>query len=329
MKRKYIGILICLFAAALFLLWHGVGKGNQEANSYVGTEVCKSCHTEQGDSFEKTPHRKLTELAGVPEGLKGCEACHGPGSEHVNAGGDKSKIISYQKPSELSASEALKVNETCLSCHKKANLTAWMTSTHAASGVACISCHDPHRAESPKLIRAQDKPHPSTWEKEKWSSNFPRSTNDVTELCLSCHKSAKVQLSMLSHHPVIENKMTCASCHDPHGNNEKNIKEISSRELCVKCHRDKAGPYAFEHPPAAEDCLICHKAHGSSNPGLLSEAEPVNCAKCHRVIHVGWSRRVSGGVPNMNERLGRNLSYMRCSGCHNAHGSDHSSQFTH
>ncbi|MCL5774170.1 MAG: DmsE family decaheme c-type cytochrome [Firmicutes bacterium] len=330
MKSKPIGILICFFAAVLFLLWHGVGKGNQETNSYVGEETCKGCHDDVAAGFEKTPHRKLIELGGLSDSQKGCEACHGPGGDHVNGGGDVSKIIRFQKPEELSASEALAANEICLKCHQKANLSAWMASSHSANGIACISCHDPHRAESPKLIRARSKPHPDKWEDKKWGSNFPRGDDEVTELCFSCHREKRAQLSMFSHHPVLEGRMNCASCHDPHGINENNLKEITTRETCVKCHRDKAGPFAYEHPPVAEDCLICHKPHGSTNPSLLTLEQPVLCARCHRVVHVDWARSVKGpGVPNMNERIAGSLAYMRCGGCHMVHGSDHNNQFTY
>src|SRR5689334_9354922 len=74
---------------------------------YVGIDVCKTCHEDlYKKNFETTPHFKTT-----LEGGHGCESCHGPGSEHVEAGGDVSKIIRF---STLSKDE---VNKRCLSCH--------------------------------------------------------------------------------------------------------------------------------------------------------------------------------------------------------------------
>ena len=56
--------------------------------SYVGSQVCIGCHANQGGTFGKTlmgqiflknPHDAMEKA--------GCEACHGPGSLHVKAGG--------------------------------------------------------------------------------------------------------------------------------------------------------------------------------------------------------------------------------------------------
>ena len=42
------------------------------------------------------------------------------------------------------------------------------------------------------------------------------------------------------------------------------IKADSVNDLCYKCHAEKRGPYAFEHPPFPENCLNCHEIHGSN-----------------------------------------------------------------
>src|SRR5690348_8766785 len=48
-----------------------------DPSQYVGSDTCKTCHEEQGKSFDRGPHWKTT-LAGHqgPE-WQGCEACHG------------------------------------------------------------------------------------------------------------------------------------------------------------------------------------------------------------------------------------------------------------
>ena len=58
----------------------------------LGVDTCMTCHEElYKKSFENTPHFKTTLHNG-----HGCESCHGPGSEHVEGGGDVSKIISFK-----------------------------------------------------------------------------------------------------------------------------------------------------------------------------------------------------------------------------------------
>ena len=67
----------------------------QETTSakYVGVDTCKTCHDELYEKrFENTPHFKTT-----LQDEHGCESCHGPGSEHVEGGGDVTKIIVFKK----------------------------------------------------------------------------------------------------------------------------------------------------------------------------------------------------------------------------------------
>ncbi|MCI0487587.1 MAG: hypothetical protein L0229_13430 [Blastocatellia bacterium] len=68
-----------------------------KAEDYVGSETCKDCHAGQFNSYFKTAHARLEHLASWPADKKGCEACHGPGKAHVEAGGDKSLIKTLRR----------------------------------------------------------------------------------------------------------------------------------------------------------------------------------------------------------------------------------------
>ena len=79
----------------------------KETAQYAGVDTCKTCHEElYKKNFENTAHFKTT----LHEG-HGCESCHGPGSAHVEGGGDVTKIISFTTMSKQDA------NARCLSCH--------------------------------------------------------------------------------------------------------------------------------------------------------------------------------------------------------------------
>ncbi|SRR6266404_2257102 len=69
-----------------------------DPSQYVGTETCKTCHEDMPSkgfykTYEDSPHyATMLDTKKGPE-WHGCEACHGPGKEHVDGGGDKSKIL--------------------------------------------------------------------------------------------------------------------------------------------------------------------------------------------------------------------------------------------
>lgn len=49
--------------------------------------------------------------AGWKTERQGCESCHGPGKAHVDGGGDKSKIRTFENET------AKQISENCLACH--------------------------------------------------------------------------------------------------------------------------------------------------------------------------------------------------------------------
>ena len=79
-----------------------------------------------------------------------------------------------------------------------------------------------------------------------------------------------------SHHPIIENKMKCSDCHNPHGALTPGDAAATRRvnAQCTSCHADKRGPFVFSHPPVDENCLTCHNPHGSVHYKLLNEHVP-------------------------------------------------------
>ena len=85
-----------------------------------------------------------------------------------------------------------------------------------------------------------------------------------------------------SHHPILEGKVKCSDCHNPHGAlTPAMVKHESVNQQCFSCHADKRGPYMFGHPPVEENCLTCHTPHGSSHNKLLNEKVPNLCQDCH------------------------------------------------
>ncbi len=266
----------------------------------IGAETCATCHTDVAKEFQHAFHAQ--------QGVQ-CEQCHGNGSLHVDGGGDVSKIVSFKKRSATDA------NGVCLSCHAQDQSTRhWASGAHAANEVRCIDCHQVH---APAVKDAQEggagldtSTHgarnvnlvsPET-------NVFVRSRSVSNEACLRCHQTERAQLSMPYHHPLREGKMSCVDCHDAHGGTAgHNLRTANVNELCMSCHAQYRGPFAYQHPPVTESCLSCHTAHGSPNTNLLTVSEPALCLQCHSGHHNG------AGLPIAD----------RCTNCHSSiHGAD-------
>ncbi|MBF0217382.1 MAG: hypothetical protein HQL30_10365 [Candidatus Omnitrophica bacterium] len=145
------------------------------------------------------------------------------------------------------------------------------------------------------------------------------------EACYKCHLDKKAEFNLQYHHPVPEGRMTCTDCHDPHG--EYGIKPGTRKsvrgknELCFNCHKDKAGPFVYEHEAMREGCSTCHNVHGSINDKMVKERDTSLCLKCHFQTNF----TPSGGIGN-NAHSATRFQEMPCftNGCHTAvHGSNY------
>jgi predicted CXXCH cytochrome family protein len=346
-NRKTLYYLLPILLGSLWVCYSQVRLTAQEGPEYVGTEVCATCHADVFKTWQFTTHRQT--LFNTDPSKKGCEACHGPGKEHVSAGGDPTKIIRLSK---LKPNEAA---EICMKCHTQEETTLWQTSTHARAKLTCMNCHDVHSTGEKALLsdiengkqnveglarsikqadleaataakgsaekaaasqRSQELRIQRTKLEEQLKgteSTFQRTAEPY--VCFNCHKDKEVQSKMPSHHPIQEGKVNCSGCHNPHGGPNGLLRAESVTETCFKCHADKLGPFTFEHPPVTEDCTICHNPHGSVQNNLLAQSQPFLCMKCHAAPHSRSSTMADPGTfPNY---------YNECTDCHaQVHGSD-------
>jgi hypothetical protein len=132
------GVLVIIAAGLIFLLF-ALPEADSEVSTYVGSKVCRDCHEQEYINFSKYAKKAHSERSvkimshkltkeeletcfschttgfGKPGGFKsytqtpdlahaGCEVCHGPGSLHVDSGGD---------PSLIKGSLSLQDCETC------------------------------------------------------------------------------------------------------------------------------------------------------------------------------------------------------------------------
>jgi hypothetical protein len=169
---------------------------------------CFACHTTASSA------NSLLDTAGAVPGIH-CEACHGPGLEHVNA--IKSGNVAQARkaifnPASLSPTDSI---DFCGSCHRTTmdvilhasaigvdtiryqpyrleESRCWQTTRDAR--LACTSCHDPH-------------------------TPLVRSASFYDQKCLSCHRPRKQAMDAAAHAWAATPKVcprateNCVSCH--------------------------------------------------------------------------------------------------------------------
>ncbi|HEY7211455.1 MAG TPA: DmsE family decaheme c-type cytochrome [Bryobacteraceae bacterium] len=297
------------FSAVLFfiLVCSATAGAADTAPGYAGSLACKTCHPDVWFKFYKNPHFKSVASEKEKPENTGCEGCHGPGAKHIAAHGGKATIVAF---STLTPKQTL---DACLRCHAKSFERANIhSSAHTRNGIACTGCHSIHKPETPTRLLAKAQP----------------------ELCYGCHTDVRGQFSMPFKHRVNEGVMACSDCHNPHGTFAPTWRmaqrpplvrqSLANEEACLKCHVDKRGPFAFEHPPVrVEGCEACHNPHGSTNSRLLTRPVVFTmCLECHN--GAGTFGRTGSGVPSLSPA--HNMAdprYQNCTNCHvRIHGSN-------
>jgi predicted CXXCH cytochrome family protein len=143
-------------------------------------------------------------------------------------------------------------------------------------------------------------------------------------VCYQCHLEVHAELNLPYHHPVIEGRMNCVQCHDPHGRDilkpAGGLAMARLNQSCAQCHRDQSRPFVFEHEAMWEGCTVCHMPHGSISPKLLIQRDNNLCLRCHSQVQDGPSSLAIGKFDHTSFIRGRTCW---SAGCHpSVHGSN-------
>lgn len=209
-------------------------------------------------------------------------------------------------------------NRACMTCHadivrrfpESPHARAHFADTPDRDATGCESCHGP----GSKHI-------------ETGAGKFIINPGKDPASCFQCHLDIQAEFDLPQHHPVVEKRMSCVSCHDPHGSDiykpAHGLAMAQSDESCAQCHRDQTRTFAFDHPALREGCVTCHNPHGSINRKMLVANNPNLCLRCH-------AQTQGAGVPDGQLFIGNTdhtalLQIGSCwtAGCHSAvHGSN-------
>jgi predicted CXXCH cytochrome family protein len=142
------------------------------------------------------------------------------------------------------------------------------------------------------------------------------------QVCFDCHLDKRGEFNLPYHHPVLEGRISCTDCHNPHtGPGVRGMSTTFAKvdETCGRCHLAQRGPFVFEHEAVREGCTSCHSVHGSVNKKLLTERNQTLCMKCHFQQQTGAGSLLIGGIDH-RAFVARGTCWS--AGCHEAvHGS--------
>ena len=168
--------------------------------------------------------------AGLPFSQGGitCEGCHGDPSAHLASQGKVAML-------KLNTLEPVRRDSVCLNCHLEGD-----------AGVDRLGKKVENFRPGDNLFN-----YTEFFVYRSESGSGGRATSQWEALLESeCKKKSG-------------NRMTCSTCHDPHGSPASGERIMFYRQRCLQCHNDPA--FVASHHPDNPDCTACHMARAASS----------------------------------------------------------------
>jgi hypothetical protein len=316
--------LFFLIAAIVFSTNGVAQSASADEQAYVGTNQCFVCHRPQTDSWSTTKHANafsdLPEkyrddavclkchatgfdrpggyVAGTERDLSmvGCEACHGPGAEHVAAA---QRFILADPGEEQAAESQIRAtitknptDDVCIACHKSqahqdhpsfegqpTSGTKQRLLNQCATDLRLVNGPRPVAATSGSLSRYTVKTcggcHYDQYRRWQREAHFDLAKMLLAEHgrgadCQQCHPGPAMFATAF--HPVDSTLsdwvgVSCESCHGPALQHVRfNRRFISGPRLGAKL--EEAARQSIRQGKPAKTCIQCHvgERHGEHPP---------------------------------------------------------------
>jgi predicted CXXCH cytochrome family protein len=266
-------------------------------------------------------HATLLSGKNIHPATEACDGCHeATGATHPVKGQKTFKLT--QEPPAL-----------CFTCHDELG-----KKSHVHPPVkegACVTCHNPHSSNQPKLLAhpmlelcgtchaaeaGAKLPHGPVAAGECTSCHAPHESDTPAllvkqgeTLCFTCHPEVQETLKKKVLHPALEGG--CTSCHNPHGTDHPRLLAEEGAALCFQCHdtiETKVAKSASAHPPVKDGkaCVTCHSPHATDSAKLLLKPPIDTCLGCHKTVVTKSMTDLHGPIRDGS-----------CTACHDPHGS--------
>ena len=233
--RLYQSPLSWFSGKGIWDLSPGFHAERQFTRAIVGS--CLFCHANQPEQVPGTLNSfRMDGLQGI-----GCERCHGAGSEHV---------ARWQDHSPSSTSDKGKPDNTIVN---PARLPA------EARDSICQQCHLQGIQRTDRRGRHQDEFRPGLNLADFWSVAFLSAGDDSRQKVVGQVE----QMESSKCYQASAGRLSCFSCHDPHGEPSADKKGVFYRQKCMTCHEPAKG---------GRDCTEVQATRATKGD---------RCAECH------------------------------------------------
>ncbi|MGB0936255.1 MAG: tetratricopeptide repeat protein [Colwellia sp.] len=261
--------------------------------------MCADCHsTNVSKNFNETTNSYKTTFSEINVG---CEACHGPASDHINWTNTASKDKDKDKGFSRDLSKSVKA----WTLKNSATTMTPKSIKHSQQNLVCAQCHSRH-------VQISNENHV---DKNEFGERYMLSLVNSSLY----YPDGQVYDENFVYGSFLQSKMNangvvCSNCHNPHSAKLA----IPQETVCLQCHQ--ASSYAVkEHHNHKEQssgaqCVNCHmpettymqvdkrRDHGwhIPRPDFAKQFNsPDTCLTCHENKNSQWSdKHVSAWFPN-------------------------------
>lgn len=199
--------------------------------------VCVLCWSVTSSSFAPTALTTSSSIAKHKKiGKTDCKECHGALLQHKNLHPIAEDCTNCHEYSETKETAEVKlVNEgtaLCLTCHSdKQEDFANKKFKHSVAESDCSTCHNPHSADEPALLK-----------------------DKANQLCFSCHSDKEEELTKKAFAHAPTKDVGCVACHNVHAANFSSLLKAQVNDVCLSCHgmsadskKDKTSAVILSH----------------------------------------------------------------------------------
>ena len=230
-----------------------------------------------------------------------CEACHGPGEEHIRRNADpayryRMHLSDTPDPTIINPAKLdhRRGSQVCGQCHGVYIRTGEFGMTYAQEGILYRPGEDLHRTRYYIRYPREGSP-PDRWEELRLQPQFfhERWWEDGTMMV-----TGREYTALLGTGCYTRGQLSCFSCHSMHDSPpEDQLKpKMRTGAACTQCHdepeyTDRVTNHTFHAPDSSgSNCLNCHMPH--TTYGLFS------AIRNHQIESPNITASIRHGVPN-------------------------------